>query len=237
MESVCEAQHSLQSCQLVSATHPNVASTIEEVLALQRKLLIKYNHSSLLHNIDSPDASDSQLAEARSLLAQGFLVTEMSVTDLVAFLEQGGIIIRNSHPVDPSRLSGYALLTSAQSFRKLCGPAGVRFKLKEGLDAEVWNEFISDRAVRYIEQIAVERSLVRTGIGTKIIAEILKQNPSGVVADILQGPQPFVNGASFAFFSHSGFTEVGTLFQESCPGFRDCVTAVVAWSERSCREQ
>lgn len=195
--------------QISDAHSSNLDTVIAEVLLLQGTLIIDPHNENI-----PPEFQEN-----------GFLLIKMKDEYARNLLtaKQGKIIGAYSSGV----LIGYVLLTEIDEFMSLYHDLAIgNFDCTMSL--EEFEDYFAHRQVGYIEQIAVRRGCAKRGVGAAMLKAAQELTPDGLVADVFI--DPIVNSASLAFFSKSGFADIGILHQNAKPGFFAHQTRVFFWT-------
>ena len=165
--------------------------TIDELLLLQKSLIVP-----------AKNPIPEKFAKT------GFLLIPMTSEFVLHLLDQkdGRIVCAYLD----KRLVGYILLIDTSEFKELYQDANVG-RFAPSIDWIAMNSWLDDRAVGYIEQIAVKPGYSRMGIGSKLITKSKEIKPNGLIADVFI--QPVKNQSSVLFFSSQDFFPFGILFQ------------------------
>jgi GNAT superfamily N-acetyltransferase len=201
----------------VDASHPRIGEIIEEILALQKTLLI---NKLPIEEIKKED------------IEKGFLVGESTFDSVLKSLKGHNgelILVCSTDDSGADILAGYAVLTEMSDFRAAI-PSEEFGVFSPTIATEAWESILESRTMHYIHQIAVHSEMRTKGIGSVLLEACKARSPHGVAADILFWPEPFNNMASYMLFLKRGFTDIGTLFIKVFPAFKQCKTHFVVWT-------
>jgi len=176
---------------LTDQNSPSKDRVIEELLTLQRSLIIPIQHPI-----------------PNQYIQDGFLFIPMNPEYLNNLLEQKDGCIVGAYLEEI--LVGYILLTDISEFKELYREASIG-SIETTMDMQKLESLLMPSSIGYIEQIGVTTSHSRKGIGSLLINTCKKLKPGGLVADVFIDPMK--NEASLHFFSHKGFQEFGILYQ------------------------
>lgn len=193
----------------VDAAHKQIDEIIEEILKIQQSLLV--------NRLDPKKV-------APELIEGGFLVTQMTHSDLKDLLRDGKILGICDGSGSGDVLAGYLILTPLSSLTQYTE----RYDLSLAISRSDWDCFMASSDRYYVEQIAVAKSYAKQGIGTALLQASQKLSPQGLMAAILF--EPYNNRASYALFTQKGhFDAVGSLDLKDYPGFRDLKSSMMMW--------
>lgn len=197
-----------QTLHITDKHSPDKEAVIADLLSLQQTW-----------QIDIREKQPLQLAQ------NGFLFVRMKpefIRDLID--NKNATIIWASCD---ETFAGYLILTEITEFFDLYRDSPIRTfdcLMPQGL----FEKYLMANNVKYIEQIAVNRSLTHAGIGTALMNEAKGLSPKGLVAAVIT--QPIRNQASLEFFAGHTFAVMGHLNCVECLEWPAYQTRVFFWA-------
>ncbi len=162
----------------------------------------------------------------------GFLFVRMQPEFIHHLVEHKNAIIISAST--DKELVGYIILTDITEFFDLYMHTPIR-TFECLVNQSVFEKYLDEHTVRYVEQIAVKRDQAHKGIGTNLLNKAKSMSPSGIVAAVLTKPVP--NSASLDFFTKNQFIDMGTLNCMECPEWPAYQTQVLFWSSNAIKEK
>lgn len=211
----------------IGSKHPRIDQIVEQILELQKPLLVD-------------TISDPQLTEGD--VTQGFLYDKVNRKDLEEWLQ--GSYFRIHAACKETQLVGYVILLPIEEFQKWYeNPLGLQGSLNDPTFKSEWQKFITDEKNKYVRQIAVHRALRGKGIGKILLNECKRENPTGLLADIYDDPKTHhVNTTSDRLFFKNHFLHVGQITPKNpsqgeqtsqTSTMKACPTKIVIWQNHS----
>jgi ribosomal protein S18 acetylase RimI-like enzyme len=142
----------------------------------------------------------------------GFLVTIWTLQDVIEILQRGAYVwlARNSGDY---LLQAYLVVSGVDLFLESIEVPGVNIKA-------AINPALLNVDTLYLYQLAVRSGLHHSGLGSKLIAQVLATEKTNFVADFMKSPQ--YNLASFGLLEKFGFRISGEIHFSNYRNFGEC---------------